>query len=341
MITTTNKRLESFHSEHLGSSRKGNINLTPHNPRWKRIYSDEAYLIFHKLKIEYLKLYHIGSTAVTIYAKPIIDIIGQVPSIELIEDKREVLEKMGYEYKGEYGLKGSRFFILSDHQKKRDFCHLHFFESSHQIEDHLLFRDYLRDKKNVAHRYELLKQSLCLPRNEYSEEKADHLKKILSEAKAWQKRKSKDKKTLAILGASEGHTKTESFLKEAYPRENDKSLEILDLVDFSIAPFSYKILQTDDFSHLVKKILQADEILFATPVYWYAMSGKMKDFFDRLSDLLSGEGKALGEKLNGKKISLLATGSDLELPLGFTIPFNLTCLYFGMDFMKVSYKSTR
>ena len=42
----------------------------------------------------------------------------------------------------------------------------------------------------------------------------------------------------------------------------------------------------DDFVTIVDKILMAKTIVFVTPVYWYAMSGPMKIFFDRLTDLL-------------------------------------------------------
>ena len=71
------------------------------------------------------------------------------------------------------------------------------------------------------------------------------------------------------------------------------------------------------------------------------MSGQMKDLIDRFSDLLSGEHKELGESLYGKKVGLLSTGFDKELPNGFTTPFNLTATYFGMDFTDVMYRSVQ
>lgn len=56
-----------------------------------------------------------------------------------------------------------------------------------------------------------------------------------------------------------------------------------------------------DYLNLMKQILDKYEtLILATPVYWYSMSGIMKVFFDRLTDLLTIE-KEFGRKLRGKK----------------------------------------
>lgn len=61
--------------------------------------------------------------------------------------------------------------------------------------------------------------------------------------------------------------------------------------------------RNDDYLNLMKQILDKYEtLILATPVYWYSMSGIMKVFFDRLTDLLTIE-KELGRKLRGKKIA--------------------------------------
>ena len=40
----------------------------------------------------------------------------------------------------------------------------------------------------------------------------------------------------------------------------------------------------DDFLGVAEAMVDAEAILFATPVYWYSMSGRLKRFFDRLTD---------------------------------------------------------
>ena len=86
-------------------------------------------------------------------------------------------------------------------------------------------------------------------------------------------------------------------------------------------------------------MIAADHIIFASPVYWYAMSGHMKVFFDRFTDLL-GTFKVKGKALEGKTTELFSTGSSPSLPEGFEIPFKLTSEYFNMSFRGSNYIST-
>jgi len=57
----------------------------------------------------------------------------------------------------------------------------------------------------------------------------------------------------------------------------------------------------------------------------------MKNFFDRLSDLLvQPELRPIGRALAGRDVSLLTTGTDPDIPAGFTEPFIRTAAYFEM-----------
>lgn len=46
-----------------------------------------------------------------------------------------------------------------------------------------------------------------------------------------------------------------------------------------------KCFQKDDMVELSEKMLKADVIVFATPVYFYTMSGQLKVFIDRLTPI--------------------------------------------------------
>ena len=108
----------------------------------------------------------------------------------------------------------------------------------------------------------------------------------------------------------------------------------LDLLNYRVYPFRYdQCYPSDDgFLHLVRHaLLPYDRIVFATPVYWYTMSGGMKTFFDRLSDLLVSE-KEVGRQLRGKTMSVLSVSNGDDLPEHFTEPFRLTAAYLGMTF---------
>ena len=115
-----------------------------------------------------------------------------------------------------------------------------------------------------------------------------------------------------------------------------KELEF-DLVDLSlkkIGYFDYEFKnQTDDFLSIIKKIANEYElIVFATPVYWYSMSGMMKTFFDRLSDCLRVE-KETGRKLRGKNMAVISCGSDEIETEGFFTPFRNSAEYLGMTYI--------
>lgn len=321
---------------------KGSVELKGHNPRWKRVFSDEAYLIFDSLRIEDLRLYHIGSTSIPqISAKPVIDILGSVESLKALDDKKDKLLELGYEYKGEYGIEGRRYCVLKNTDKSLSYAHIHFFEHSHlAIKKHLLFRDYLRLNSDSRKRYEDLKLDLISAQvgSEYTDKKAPLISQLLSEA---ENHLSKPRKVLAILGSAEGGSHTIKYLQEI--STSYEQLEIIDLNHIQVSAYNYKhkYQEGDQYIQLIKKMIDSDLVLFASPVYWYAMTGSMKDFFDRFSDLLSGPYKELGEKLYGKKIELISTGYEEKMPVGFEVPFSCTAIYFGMDYMGARYKMMR
>ena len=113
--------------------------------------------------------------------------------------------------------------------------------------------------------------------------------------------------------------------------------EVFDLSKYSISYYDYNNQnKDDDFEKLAAKMIEASYVIFATPVYWYSMSGQMKVFFDRFTDLITIR-KPLGRKLSGKQIFLVATGTEPNLPEGFEVPFRLTSGYLDMRFMGSCY----
>jgi len=115
-------------------------------------------------------------------------------------------------------------------------------------------------------------------------------------------------------------------------------INIIDLLDYPVAHYNYAgtYEAEDQFINIIEKIIEHDLIIWATPVYWYSMSGMLKVFFDRLSDIITIR-KDLGRQLAGIKTLLLAVGSSQDLPPGFDQPFRLTADYFNMEFLKIIY----
>ncbi|MBT2186519.1 NAD(P)H-dependent oxidoreductase [Sphingobium sp. H33] len=105
--------------------------------------------------------------------------------------------------------------------------------------------------------------------------------------------------------------------------------DVIDLAEWRIEPFRYGgSLDRDDFRAIARAMAARRHTIFVTPVYWYAMSGIMKIFFDRFTDLLrQPEGRALA----GGTLSCVVTGTDPTPPPGFEEPFARTAAFFAMD----------
>lgn len=118
--------------------------------------------------------------------------------------------------------------------------------------------------------------------------------------------------------------------------------QIVNLLDFNISPFNYSANYppADNFYELMGIILDYSHIVFATPVYWYSMSGLMKNLVDRFTDIVTVK-KEIGRKLRGKSMFLIAVGVDEKLPGGFETPFKLTAAYLGMIYQDRIYFSTQ
>lgn len=145
----------------------------------------------------------------------------------------------------------------------------------------------------------------------------------------------KEKQPIIILGSARKQSDTRRLLDRLF---SDVHYPIIDLLDYTIYPYDYEANYPadDDFINIIEKIFTYDVIIFATPVYWYAMSAQMKIFFDRLTDLVTIQ-KSFGRRLKGKSSFLIAIGTDETLPEGFEIPFRLTSEYFDMNFIMSYY----
>jgi multimeric flavodoxin WrbA len=108
--------------------------------------------------------------------------------------------------------------------------------------------------------------------------------------------------------------------------------EVIDLNTKTIGHYDYKN-EGNNFLSTITNILNTYEtIIFATPVYWYSMSGLLKVFFDRLSDLLLVH-KDLGRTLRGKNMVMISTSNDGYLVEGFNRPFVQSAKYLGMHYL--------
>ncbi|WP_233090623.1 GrpB family protein [Vibrio sp. IB15] len=88
------------------------IEVVDYRPSWADDFSDEKVLLESVLNsVNVVAIHHIGSTSVKgLCAKPIIDILLEVKSLEELDKNNNLMESLGYEVKGEFGIAGRRYF---------------------------------------------------------------------------------------------------------------------------------------------------------------------------------------------------------------------------------------
>jgi multimeric flavodoxin WrbA len=111
-------------------------------------------------------------------------------------------------------------------------------------------------------------------------------------------------------------------------------IEVVDLADKSISPFDYEHRnRNDDFEPLISYVLGFDQIIFASPVYWYGVAAPMKIFIDRISDLLEvPELLEQGRALRGKTAHIVCTSIYDDVSAHFLGALKDTFSYLGMEF---------
>ena len=137
------------------------IVVVDYDPLWPLLFRKEADAISRILGDNLVLIHHIGSTSVHfLAAKPIIDIMPVVKDLSGVDAVSEEFVKLGYEYLGEFGIKGRRYLRKSGQERTHQ-IHIFQMEDDVNISRHLAFRDYLRSHRDVAMEYAELKKDLA------------------------------------------------------------------------------------------------------------------------------------------------------------------------------------
>ncbi|HWK74378.1 MAG TPA: GrpB family protein [Povalibacter sp.] len=131
------------------------VELLSHDPRWAELAAEEGQRLRQAVP-SIVVVHHVGSTAIAgISAKPVLDLLPVVRSLGELDLCRSVFNSLGYEWWGELGLPGRRYCTRSDPGSGRRLVQLHCYEQgSTEIRRHVAFRDYLRQRPDVAQAYD-------------------------------------------------------------------------------------------------------------------------------------------------------------------------------------------
>lgn len=138
------------------------VEVVPYDPRWARAAEDEIARITAALGDLVVRIHPIGSTSIPgIHAKPILDLLPVVRDLRALDEKNVVMEALGYECMGEFGIPGRRYFRKDDANGTRTHNVHAFVEGCPDIERHLVFRDFMKSHPEEARAYSELKQRLA------------------------------------------------------------------------------------------------------------------------------------------------------------------------------------
>jgi GrpB-like predicted nucleotidyltransferase (UPF0157 family) len=167
------------------------IELVPHRSEWAEMARTESARLKDALGDLLITVHHIGSTAIPgIRAKPIVDLIPLVSSVDALDGAASRLEALGYEYLGEFGLPGRRYCRLIDPVSGKRLFQLHCFQpDAAEFPRHVTFRDYLRAYSDIAKEYEGEKvRAAALHPDDvlaYNRAKNDWIQRAQADALAW------------------------------------------------------------------------------------------------------------------------------------------------------------
>jgi multimeric flavodoxin WrbA len=137
--------------------------------------------------------------------------------------------------------------------------------------------------------------------------------------------------TIALFASSRRNGNTGRLIDRL---ADELAIDVVDLGRKNISAFDYEHKNRgDDFIPLMERILGHQNIIFSSPVYWYAVSPPMKIFLDRISDfLIVPELLEQGRRLRGKTGFVVCTSIADEVSSTYREAFTETFAYLGMHF---------
>jgi GrpB-like predicted nucleotidyltransferase (UPF0157 family) len=157
------------------------VTVVPPDPAWPARFEREAARVRALFGDAILELHHAGSTSVPgLWAKPIVDIVGFVRSLDALAARRPAAEADGFTWRGEYGIP-RRCYLRTDD------LHVHLYEPGNRTaRRNLAFRDHLRANAAARDAYAALKRELAArfahDRDAYQDGKSELVEALLREA---------------------------------------------------------------------------------------------------------------------------------------------------------------
>ena len=144
---------------------------------------------------------------------------------------------------------------------------------------------------------------------------------------------------LALIGSPRKQSNTDILVDKILEGCKEKGFisEKLYLYDFDISACTdcrlcksenYECAIKDDMQQIYSSMVEADILIFGTPVYWYGPTGKMKLLIDRMRPFIAGR------KMQGKKAVLVVPSEEGPKACKALLEmFRMSFDYLGMEFV--------
>lgn len=144
---------------------------------------------------------------------------------------------------------------------------------------------------------------------------------------------------IVLHGSSRTTSNTELLTNKAVAGLDAKQIHLRDftikpIVDGRHAEKGFDAVD-DDYDAIIRQVEQSDIVIFSTPIYWYSMSGLMKNFIDRWSQTLrDSKFPHFKEEMRRKKAYVIAVGGDDPYIKGLAMidQFRWIFQFIGMSF---------
>lgn len=167
--------------------KRGTVQLEDYSSTWKESYETEEKLLKDVLKNKIIEIHHVGSTSVPgLKAKPIVDILIVLKSLDEIDEIERLLKSHNYENCGQHGITDQYFFAKGPDEARSHYIHFTV-PKSKTYYDSIYFRNYLIDHPEYLKKYSNIKQELALKyadeRPKYTQGKSEFISNVIKLAK--------------------------------------------------------------------------------------------------------------------------------------------------------------
>ena len=168
--------------------KRGIVELENYNEAWLTEYMEEEKLLKEVLGDKLKEIHHVGSTSIPgLKAKPVIDILVAIDSLENIDEIENILKDYDYSNRGHQGVDDRYFFAKGPEDARSHY--IHFVEKGSTTYYNLVwFKKYLIEHPEYIKKYcdlkESLKEKYQTERTKYTAGKSEFISQVVALAKS-------------------------------------------------------------------------------------------------------------------------------------------------------------